>query len=67
MNMMLLVISHSHKFYHNYTKFLQTDIFVDISIYQTIGHELCHHCFALLCECVQMDIMMTAKKGELKH
>ena len=39
------------------------DIFVDVSIYKTIDHELCHHCFALPCECVQMDIMMTAKKG----
>ena len=38
------------------------DIFVDVSIYETIDHELCHHCFALPCECVQMDIMMTAKK-----
>ena len=34
---------------------------VDVSIYQTIDHELCHHCFALPSECVQMDIMMTAK------
>ena len=44
-------------------KVFTNDIFVDVSIYQTIGHELCHHCFALPCECVQMDIMMTAKKG----
>ena len=21
-----------------------------------------HHCFALPCECIQMDVMMTAKK-----
>ena len=62
MNMMLLVISHSHAFHHNYTKFLQMISFVDVSIYQTIDHELCHQCFALPCECVQMDIMMTAKK-----
>ena len=39
------------------------DIFVDVSIYKTIDHELCHHYFALPCECVQMDIMMTAKKS----
>ena len=43
-------------------KVFTDDIFVDVSIYQTIDHELCHHCFALPCECVQMDIMMTAKK-----
>ena len=43
-------------------KVFTNDIFVDVSIYQTIHHELCHHCFALPCECVQMDIMMTAKK-----
>ena len=32
-----------------------------------IDCELCHQCFALPCECVQMDIMMTVGKGELKH
>ena len=43
-------------------KVFTNDIFVDVSIYQTIDHELCHHCVALPCKCVQMDIMMTARK-----
>ena len=32
-----------------------------------IGIEQCHHCFALLCECVPIDIVMKEGKGELKH
>ena len=43
-------------------KVFTNDIFVDVSIYQTIDYELCQHYFALPCECVQMDIMKTAKK-----
>ena len=43
------------------------DIFVDVSIHPLIDCELCHQCFALPCECVQMEIMMKAEKGELKH
>ena len=35
-------------------KVFTNDIFVDVSIYQTIDHELCHHCFALPCECVHI-------------
>ena len=30
-------------------------------------HFICHQCFALPCECVQIEIMMKAGKGELKH
>ena len=55
----ITLTSMSSEFYKVFTN----GIFVDVSIYQTIDHELCHHCFALPCECVQMDIMMTAKKG----
>ena len=62
-NMTSLVISHKYPCHHNFTKFVTNDIFVDVSIYETIDHDLCHHCFALPCECVQIDIMMTAKKG----
>ena len=32
-----------------------------------IDIELCHQCYALPCECIQMDMMMKAQKGELKH
>ena len=63
---MLLVISHSDQFHHNYT-LPKNYIFVDVSIYPSIDIELCHQCFALPCECVQMDIMMKEGKGELKH
>ena len=54
----ITLTSMSSEFYKIFTN----DIFVDVSIYKTIDHELCHHCFALPCECVQMDILMTAKK-----
>ena len=48
-------------------KLSKNSIFVDVSIYLCIDHELCNQCFALPCECVQMDIMMKAGNGELKH
>ena len=64
---MLCFISHSHKFHHNYTKLLKNYIFVDVSIHPCIDIELCHHCFALPCECVPIDILMKEGKGELKH
>ena len=48
-------------------KIFTNDIFEDVCIYQTIDHELCHHCFALPCECVQMDIMKTTKKRLAEH
>ena len=50
--------SELHKVFKNF----KNDM-IDVSIYQTIDHELCHHCFALPGECVQKDIMMTAKKS----
>ena len=54
------ISSELHKLPNNYN-------FADVSIYLSIDCELCHQCFALPCECVQMDILMKAGKGELKH
>ena len=38
-----------------------------MSIYPCIDTELCHHCFALPCECVPINIVMKEGKGKLKH
>ena len=54
---MLPFISHSHKFHHNYTNFPKTINFVDVSIYPCVDIELCHHCFALQCEFVPINIV----------
>ena len=33
----------------------------------SIDIELCHHCFALPCEFVGIDILIKEGKGELEH
>ena len=38
-----------------------------MSIYPCVDTVLCHHCFALPCDCVPINIVMKEGKGKLKH
>ena len=61
--MLCYLIHHTHINFIITTQTSQDYILVDVSIYTCIDAELCHHCFALPCECALIDILMKEGKG----